>query len=450
MKYANLTEGKIVPTLIKFAIPYFGVSILQSLYGTVDLYIVGQFSNTTGVSAVSGGSQIMGIITNMVLGFTTGGTLLLSQYVGARRYKEAAQTIGSLIYIAAAISLAVTAIMLVSSGVMIEWIHIPEEAVSYAYQYLTICVLGIPLIVGYNAVSGVFRGLGDSNTPLIYVGIACALNIILDLLFIAGFHMEVAGAAFATVLSQGVSFILSIVHMIKRGVGFEFHRKDIRLNWKKGKRIMIMGLPIAFQNSLINISFIILTAIINVVGLAASAAVGVADKLVGLTILPETAFSSAVAVITAQCIGARNQKRASQNLVASIGLSLCFAIPICLLVWFKGDILVGIFTKDAEVIAKGYAYLKTYSIDFLLVSFVFNINSYVSGCGKPVFPMAHSMITALLVRIPVAFYFSRSPEPNLFYIGLATPLATFTSLIICMVYLKYQKSKFRNLQECKK
>lgn len=309
-----LVEGNIVPTLLAFAAPFLLASILQALYGAVDLLVVGQFGDSAGVSAVAIGGQVMQTITGIVLGISTGGTVVIGQYVGAKRNKEAAFAVGNLAALFAAIAVVLTAVMLLFVKPITEIMQTPSEAFAYTIEYITICSLGVPFIVGYNGVSGVFRGFGDSKTPLYFIAIACVVNIGLDLLLVAVFHMGASGAAFATVTAQGISFIAAILYMRKKGLPVRFTRKHIGFKDGQAFRILKIGSPIAVQDALVNVSFLIITAIINTMGLVASASVGIDEKIIVFAMLVPTSFASAVAVMTAQNVGARRMDRAKKSL----------------------------------------------------------------------------------------------------------------------------------------
>lgn len=320
----TLTEGKVASTILKFAIPFLLASLLQALYGAADLLIVGQFSDTAGVSAVSTGSQVMQTITGVVLGLTTGGTILIGQYLGARKDKDVAKTIGSMISIFTLLSIILTIIMVDFSGQITSLMHAPEEAVIFTKEYILICSLGIPFIVGYNVVSGILRGLGNSKVPLYFVAIACVINIIADIVLVGVFNMGAAGAAIATISSQGISLILASVYISKSKFSTRFNKKYIRLKSVKTSNILKLGLPIAMQDGLINISFLLITVIMNNMGLIASAAVGVVEKIIVFSMLIPSSFGAAIAVMAAQNMGAGESERAKKSLYVGIGFSLIF------------------------------------------------------------------------------------------------------------------------------
>ena len=432
-----LTEGSIFKSLMKFSFPFLLASLLQAFYGAADLFVVGQYADSAAVSAVAIGSQVMQTITGVILGITTGGTILIGQYLGAKREKDMAKTIGTIICVFGFLSVVLTILMVLFTNPIARIMHTPDEAMKYTQQYIFICSCGIPFIIGYNAVSGILRGMGDSKTPLYFIAIACVINITVDIILVDFFKMGAVGAAAATVGAQGISFLLAVLFLWKKGFPFEFGKKYILLFPKKAKIIFHLGLPIALQDGLINISFLLITTIINTMGLTASAAVGVVEKIIVFAMLPPTAFASAIAVMTAQNIGAGKVERAQKSLYAGIACSLVMGIAFWIYSQISPESITSLFSNDKEVIYTAAAYLKSYCLDCILVCFIFCMNSFFSGCGHPIFPMVHSLIATFLIRIPVSFFLSRIEGITLYKIGFGAPLATFISLIMCIIYMKY-------------
>lgn len=448
MERSNLlTEGRIFSKLLKFAIPFLLASLLQALYGATDLFVVGQFSDSAGVSSVAIGSQVMQTITGIVLGITTGGTVLIAQYVGAKKDKDIAQTIGTMIFTFSVISVVLTAIMVLLTGNITNLLNTPAEAIKYTQQYIFICSCGIPFIFGYNAVSGILRGMGDSKTPLIFIAIACMINICVDFVLVGVFNMGAPGAAIATILAQAISLLLSVLFLKKKGFKLEFNRSYIRMDYIKASILFKLGLPIALQDGLINISFLVITAVINTMGLTASAAVGVVEKIIVFTMLPTIAFASAIAAMTAQNMGAGKPDRAKKCLYAGIGYSLIFGIGFYAYSQLSPTSLTALFSNDTAVIQMAALYLKSYSIDCILVCFVFCMNSFFVGCSHSMFPMIHSLMATFIIRIPIAFYLSKLAGTTLYEIGFASPLATFVSMVMCILYMSSKKWKINKLSQ---
>lgn len=436
MKELDLTKGSVPKVLMQFAMPYLLANVLQALYGGADLFVVGRFDDAASVAGVAIGSQVMQTVTGIILGLTAGITVLIGIATGARDEKKAAATIGSAVWLFAIIGAVLTLLMTVWHDTIATAMHTPPEAMTDTRHYLLICSLGIPFIIGYNVVFGIMRGLGDSRSPLYFVALACVINIVLDFVLVGGCHMRAAGAATATIASQGISFAAALCYLHRKGFRFPFTRRDIRLNGILSKRIIKLGTPIALQDALINISFLIITVIVNRMGVTASAALGVVEKLIVFAMLPPVAISSAVAAMTAQNYGAGLTDRMNRCLKSGIGMSLVFGTAFCIYSQFLPETLMGIFTNDAPVIELGAEYLHGYSIDCIIVSFVFCINSYFSGQGNSLFPMVHSLIATFLFRIPLSWIFSHIAPTSLFPMGFAPPLATMVSLAICLWYLK--------------
>lgn len=404
MKELNLTQGSVPKVLLQFAVPFLVANILQALYGGADLFVVGQYDDSAGVAAVAIGSQVMQTITGIILGITTGTTVLIAIATGAKDNRKVASTIGSSIWLFSITGIILTLLMILLHNQIAEWMHTPTEAMSDTKSYILVCSTGILFIIGYNVVCGILRGLGDSKTPLYFIALACIINIVLDFILVGYFHLGATGAAIATVTAQGVSFATALCFLHRKGFHFEFTRRDIRLNGVLSKRILALGAPIALQDALINVSFLIITVIVNQMGVIASASLGVVEKIIVFAMLPPMAISSAVATMTAQNYGAGLIRRMNQCLLSGIGLALIFGVTVCLYSQFLPETLTAFFSKDPAVISMAAEYLKGYSIDCVIVSFVFCINSYFSGQGNSLFPMIHSLIATFLFRIPLSYW----------------------------------------------
>ena len=443
MKELDLTQGSVPKVLLRFAMPFLIANVLQALYGGADLFVVGQYDDAASVAGVAIGSQVMQTITGIILGLTTGTTILIAMGTGAKDDRKVAATIGTSVYFFTVTGIILTLVMVLLHRPIAELMHTPEEAMADTLHYILICSAGIPFIMGYNVVCGILRGLGDSKSPLYFVGLACIINIGADFLLVGGFGMRAAGAAIATVLSQGISFLTALWFLHRRGFHFEFTRRDIRFHKDLSRRIVTLGAPIALQDALINVSFLIITVIVNQMGVIASASLGVVEKIIIFAMLPPTAMAAAVATMTAQNYGAGLIQRMSRCLYSGIGISLVFGVSVCVYSQFLPETLTGIFTNDPAVIEMAAGYLRGYSIDCVMVSFVFCINSYFSGQGNSWFPMIHSMIATFLFRIPLSYLCGKVDPTDLVLMGYAPPLSTLVSLLICFWYLKRNKRKLR-------
>lgn len=440
----NLTSGKILSPLIKFAFPVLLALFLQSLYGAVDLIIVGKFGTTEDISAVATGSQIMHSITAVITGLATGVTVLLGQKIGEGKPKDAGKAMGAGIFLFAVLAVALTAVFSLCSVPISRMMQAPEAAFDETVDYVLICSLGTAFIIAFNLLGSIFRGIGDSNLPLIAVSIACVVNILCDLLLCAVIPMGAAGAAIATVFAQAVSVVLSLGIIKKRKLPFAFAKKDIRPDKALTGGILRLGIPIAFQELLVSVSFLVIMAIVNGLGLTESAGVGVAEKICMFIMLIPAAFSQSMSAFVAQNIGAGKPERANKALYYCIGLSLAAGVIMFWLSVFHGDFLAAIFAnkeEDPAVILAAADYLKAYGIDCLMTAFLFCFIGYFSGLGRTFFVMLQGIIGAFCVRVPVSFLVSRIPDASLFAIGLATPASTFVQILLCGGYFFLQRKK---------
>ena len=441
MKAFSLTEGSVAPTLVRFALPFMLSSLLQSLYGAADLFVVGQYAGAAAVSGVSIGSQIMSTVTMLILSLSMGGTVLIGNCIGQKDHDGAATAIGTQACLFALFALILTPLMVLGTDFAVQLMQTPPEAIADARSYVLICSFGLVFIIGYNALSGIYRGLGDSRTPVVFVALSTVINILCDFVLVGGLHMGATGAAIATVLAQGISFLAALLWMFRRGFSFPFTRRHLRLNRHAAKRILKVGAPLALQSTSIHLSFLVISAIINTMGLIASAAVGVTEKIMAFAFLPPDAFAAAVAAMTAQNIGAGKPHRALQALKWSILFSLFFGVAVCGFANLFPNVLPAVFTTDGQVIQAAGLYMRTYSMDCILVAFVFSFNNYFSGCGNAVISMIHNMIATFAVRIPVTLIMSRLPEANLLHMGLAAPAASLLSILICAGYFLWLRKK---------
>lgn len=424
----DFTQGKIFKPLFWFIVPILGALFLQSFYGAVDLIVVGQFAKVADVSGVSTGSQITYIPMMLISGLATATTVLIGQKIGEKSMDDAGKVVGSAISLFGTISVVLSAIMIIFSKQVCMLMHTPLEAFHETQRYVIICSLGTVFITAYNVLGALFRGLGDSKTPLFSVIIATVANIFGDLFFVAVLDMGSSGAAIATVLAQTLSVILCILK-IKGSLPFKFKRNYIRYNMEYIKRIFELGLPIALQSFLVNISFLVILSIVNSLGVVASAGVGVAEKLCNFIMLVPAAFSQGVGSFVAQNYGARQIDRAKKGVFICIIVSETISILIAFMSFFYGDMLCRLFANDTAVIYEGFLYLKAYAIDTLLVSFIFCLNGLFNGCGKTKIVMVLNVLCAVF-RMCASYIFSRIEPVSLFRVGLANPIASAIQIIM--------------------
>lgn len=442
----TLTEGKVFQSLIYFAIPVFFTLFLQALYGGVDLLVVGQFGNTADVSGVATGSMLLQTVTNIVTGLSMGITVLVGEKIGQGKKREAGKAIGSGMCLFAIAGVVLTVILLVFANGLAGMMHAPEEAFGKTVEYIRICGGGAVFIVAYNVLGAVFRGIGDSKTPLITVIIACVVNIAGDLLFVAVFHMGAAGAALATVAAQVVSVILSYMLIRKKKLPFILKKKDIRINRNMTAKELKIGTPVALQEFLVGTSFLVLQMIVNTFGVVASAGVGVAEKVCVFIMLLPSAFMQSMSAFTAQNMGAGMPERAKSALKSGMITAFLAGIVMGYVSFFHGDFLSGIFAKDSQVISASHSYLKAYAIDCMLTPFLFCFIGYFNGCEKTLFVMIQGLVGAFCVRIPVAFFVSRLADASLFQIGLATPISSTVQIVMCLSVFYFIQKKAKKLK----
>lgn len=444
MNQGNFTEGKIFAPLLAFALPVLLALFLQSLYGAVDLLVVGQFATSADVSAVSTGSQIMFTVTNVIAALAMGTTILIGQQMGAGRNEQAGRTMGTSIVFFTVLALILSVVMVAFVKPIATIMNAPQEAFAMTCDYLRICSSGMIFIVGYNLIGSLFRGLGNSRLPLLTVAIAAVINIFGDLFCVCVLHMGAAGAAVATVVSQAISLVISFLFIRRMKLPFHFTRKELCWDGSLIRRVLGLGFPIAISDFLVGLSFLVIVAIVNVLGVTASAGVGVAEKVCGFIMLVPSAFSQSMAAFAAQNFGANKLDRARKGLLYGLAVSWIIGAVMAYLSFFHGDMLCRIFAREPEVVAAGWQYLKAYGIDCLLTPVFFNLAGYFNGLGRTRFVMSENLIGGIGIRLPVSFLMSRIKPVSLFRIGLATPMASFVQNVLCVVYFVMLQKQQKN------
>lgn len=429
----DFTTGSILKKMLLFMVPILGSLILQAMYGAVDLLVVGQFGTTAGLSGISTGSNIMNFATFVVSGFAMAVTVLISRYIGMNRKDKLSDLIGATIVFFGAISIVCTVGLIFFARPIAVLLSAPEEALDLTVQYVRICGSGFILITAYNTISAVFRGLGDSKSPLLFVFIACVINIVGDLLFVAVFHMNVAGAALATVMAQGVSVLLSVLIMRKQNLPFTLKKENIGFN-SEIARIAQVGAPIALQELLTQMSFLALCGFVNALGLAASGGYGVASKVQSFVMLIPSALMQSMASIVSQNVGAGKEKRAFHSMLTGMAVGGCIGIAVFIGVLFFGDRLAMLFTSDSAVVVKAFEYLKGFAPEAIVTAILFSFMGYYNGHAKTFWVMAQGLAQTFFVRLPMAYFMSIQPNASLTWIGLAAPSATVFGILINLAY----------------
>ena len=440
----RLTTGSVFKTLLSFSLPFLLSYFLQTLYGMADLFMIGRFNSVDSTTAVSVGSQVMHMLTVMIVGLAMGSTVKIGRAIGAQRPEEAGAAIGNTVTLFMGLSVAATALLLALVSPIVSAMSTPAEAAAGTAAYLTICFLGIPFITAYNIISSIFRGLGDSKSPMYFVAIACAANILLDLLFIGALGMGPAGAALGTTLSQTVSVLLSVWIILRRKSGLKLKRSHFQPQRRVMSGLLKIGLPVAVQDGLIQIAFIVITVIANRRGLNDAAAVGIVEKIIGILFLVPSSMLSSVSALSAQNIGAGREDRAKQTLGYAALLAIGVGAVCVLAMRLRAELFVGLFTEEAEVIRLGGQYMRGYVWDCILAGIHFCFSGYFCAYGLSWVSFAHNLTAILCARIPLAYLASVRFPDTLFPMGLATTTGSGVSVLICMavfVWLERRKKR---------
>lgn len=441
MEQSRLTEGNVLKTLLVFAVPFLIANILQSLYGAVDLFVVGKYCDAKSVAAVSTGTQVTQIVTSLMTGLTLGSTVMIGRYTGLRESDKVKKTIGTALTVFSAAALLLTALMLIFERPLLTVLSTPAESFGLTMQYVAICAAGNIFVCGYNAISAILRGCGDSTRPMVFVAVACALNIALDFIFVKYFHMGVAGTAFATVLSQAVSMAASIVYLKKSGFLFDFRPASFFPDAALVKELALIGIPISFQELMIRISFLYLTTVMNGCGVYAAAVVGISSKYDVFAMLSGTSVANALAALTAHNIGAGKPERARKSLWYGLSFALCAALLFWLWAQISPSSMIGMFSDDENVIAAGIPFFRSCSYDYFLVTIVFCLNGYLNGRQKTVWTMVSSCVGALLLRIPMVYLFSRFFADDLGMLGRIAPTVSGIMAAYTLIYVLAESRK---------
>ncbi len=437
---ADFTQGSILKKLFWFMLPILGALVLQAAYGAVDLLVVGRFGSTEGLSAVSTGSQVLNLVTFVVTQLAMGVTVLIARYLGEKREESIGAVLGGAVAVFAVVSAVLFALLVFLARPISVLMQAPQEALTLTASYVRICGCGIFFIVAYNLLAAIFRGLGDSKSPLLFVLVACIVNIIGDLVFVAGFHLDAAGAALATVMAQAVSVACAIGLLVKKKLPFTVQKSDFGFN-PQCRKFLSIGLPLALQEFLTQLSFLALCAFVNRLGLEASSGYGVACKIVNFAMLIPSSLMQSMASFVSQNVGAGNQKRARKAMFTGIGIGLVFGCAVFVLVMLKGDLLSGIFTTDAAVIANGFAYLKGFAPETIVTAVLFSMIGYFNGNNQTLWVMVQGLVQTLLVRLPFAYVMSIQPNASLTKIGLAAPVSTTVGIILNVLFYLYLSRK---------
>jgi len=440
----SFLEGSVFKSLIRFAVPVLGALVLQAAYGAVDLLVVGRFGNAASISAVGTGSAFMQMITFIITSLAMGSTVIIGQHIGEQKPEKAGDAVGTTVIMFVVIGLVVTVLLEVLAESMMRLMQVPTDSFDQAVLYVRICSGGILIIIAYNVISGILRGVGNANLPFLFVGIACVVNILGDLLFVGAFQMDVAGAALATVLAQLVSVLASLMVLKKQHLPISFSLQQCKVYPKELKRILNVGVPIALQEAMVQISFLVINSIINNMGLMQSAGYGVAQKLISFIMLIPSSVMQSVSAFVAQNIGAGQEERAKKGFLTAMLSGCVVGVVIFFAGFFGGALMSSLFSNDAEVIAQSADYLRGFSIECILTCVLFSSIGYFNGCGRSIPVMVQGITSAFCIRIPVSIFMSKLPNTSLMMVGLATPITTVYGIvffIICFMGLKRRRKR---------
>lgn len=443
----DLTQGNLFGKMMQFAVPYLVASFLQTFYGMADLFITGQFNNAATVSAVAVGSQVMHMLTVVIVGLAMGTTVCISRSVGAGSRKQAAGYIGNSTVLFSIFAAALTVILLLCTNGILKILSVPAEALEQAGHYLLICFIGVPFITAYNVISSIFRGLGDTKSPMIFVAIAGLINVGFDYILIGPMGMGAAGAAIATVGSQAFSVFLALFFLVKGKEALRISKSDFKPDGRYMRHLLGIGVPVAFQEGLIQVSFLVITAIANSRGVDVAAAVGIVEKIISFLFLVPSSMLSTVSAVTAQNAGAGKHERG--KLALRYGITVCVAVGavVFIICQFASEMIVGVFVQnEPEVVRLGGQYLRSYSIDCAVAGIQFCFSGYFSAYGKSLYSFFHNITSIALVRIPGAYLASVLFPATLYPMGLAAPMGSLLSSVICVFLYKRLVRNLPNVQ----
>lgn len=479
MAQHNLAKGDLFHNIILFSLPYLLSYFLQTLYGLADLLIAGRFNGADVISAVSIGSQVMHMVTVMIVGLAMGTTVMIGRFVGAEDDDSIRRAIGNTVSLFTMIAAAATLALLGLTQPIVHLLSTPPEAVPGALAYFRICFAGIPFIVAYNILSSIFRGMGDSRSPMLFIAVACALNILLDLLFMGPMQLGAAGAALATVVAQAASVTFALVgirktsmdrrqrglaeaatasneHVRAEAAGTRTNAKQYEGWWAAARadrsawwdpamlhQILSIGLPIACQDGFIQISFLIITVIANRRGVDISAAVGIVEKTISFLFLVPSSMLSTVSTIAAQSIGAGDPARARQTLRYGVGIASGIGLLFAILFQFISAPFFTLFTKDPVVQALAVQYMCTYVFDCVVAGIHFPFSGFFSASGLSILSFIHNLCSVILVRIPGAWLATKLFPDSLYAMGIAAPAGSLLSALICIGFYIALRKKGR-------
>ena len=437
---ADFTSGSITKKLVGFMLPILAALILQSMYSAIDLLIVGRFGSQDGISGVSTGASILQLFTFTVVALTTGVTVLIGQYLGTGEPDKIGRLLGNAVCFFLVLSAVLSLVLIILARPIAILMQAPEEALNATTLYIRICGAGFVFVVFYNFISCIFRGLGNSRLPLLFVAIACVANILGDLFFVAVLKLNVAGAALATIISQAISVVISLLVIRKQALPFKLSKKDFTFGLEVAHFLKI-GAPLALQEILTNVTFLAICAFVNNLGLEASSGYGVSQRIVGFVMLIPASIIQSMSSFVAQNVGAGNEARAKKAMRTGMVIGVIIGIPVAIITFLNGDIPASVFTDNPEYIARAAEFLRGFAPEAIITSILFSFLGYFNGHSKSTFVMVQGLIQSFAIRLPFSYIMSIRPNASLTYIGQAAPLATLIGIVMCIIYFSIINSK---------
>ncbi|MDX9940831.1 MAG: MATE family efflux transporter [Bacteroidales bacterium] len=436
----DLTRGNPGKQILIFALPMLLGNVFQQLYNIVDTIIIGRYIGTDAVAAAGASFPVIFVLISLVIGITTGTTIIISQYYGAKDYEKVKRAIDTAFIILFFGSIFLTVLGLLLIGPIWKLLALPEHLVPDATLYFSVYAIGLVFMFGYNGVSGVLRGLGDSKTPLYFLIIATILNIILDLLFVLVFGWGIAGVAVATVMAQGISFGLSVLYLNRYHQLIRVSYSGLVFDRDIFRKSLRIGIPTGLQHTFVSLGMIALLRIVNGFGTNTIAAYTIAGRIDSFAAMPAMNFSMALSTFVGQNLGANKPERVKSGYRSTLTMTTTISLVVTIVAWLFGRDLMRVFTPDAEVIQIGYEYLVIVSSFYILFSAMFTTNGIMRGAGDTLVPMFITLFSLWVLRIPGSYFLSLRMGTDGIWWGI--PMAWFFGWLFSWIY--YRTGKWRS------
>lgn len=443
----DLTQGSVTKLLLVFSFPLMCSNLLQTFYNMVDMIVIGQYVGPEGLSAVSIGGDVLHLLTFLVMGFSNAGQVILSQYIGAGNRERIKGTIGTMFTLIFFCAVVLTVACFLSVDGILSILNTPEEAFAFARQYSVTCILGLVFIYGYNLVSAILRGMGDSQRPFMFIAVATVVNLVLDLVFVAALRMGPFGAALATVIGQGVSFIWAIIYLYRRreAFGFDFRLESFKPDMEVLPKFLKLGFPMVLQSAAINFSMMFVNSYINAYGVVACAVTGVGNKLASITAVITNALSTAGSSMVGQNIGAEKYHRVPKIIGISLVIDMSFALILSVLTVFFPRTIFGMFNSDPEVLDMAMTYIPVAVLLFVGFALRSPFFALINGCGNAKLNLVVGMLDGVICRIGLALLLGLAFDMGIMGFWLGNAFAGYMPFLIGGVYFLTGKWKTRRL-----